>query len=114
MTAGKEREAPLFQRLMTRHPLPDAQARAHAAKGLAEAAAGYATHAAYTGAKGPWWRVWRALARARGHRLRDALATLKPEARRWFAMWSFERGRGREGAIAYRSYLADPGGIGPF
>jgi hypothetical protein len=107
-------ERPLFERLIARHPLPEERERARVAKGLAEAAAAYAKQGSYEGAKGPWWRVWRAIERARGHRLREALAPLKPEARRWFALWSFAQGRAREGSTAYRAYLAEPGRIGPF
>jgi hypothetical protein len=105
---------PLHERLVERHPLPKKDDRAAAARGLAEAAAAYAKQGAYEGAKGPWWRVWRAIERARGRRLGEALASLGPEARRWFAVWSFGRGRTVEGARAYRAYLADTGGIGPF
>lgn len=101
-------EAPLYQRLMARHPLPPKDAAA-ALPDLASLAAAYARCAAYHGAKGPYWRVWRALERARGHRLRAAVATLEPSARRWFALWSFARGRVREGIRVYRAYIADPG-----
>jgi hypothetical protein len=107
-------QPPLHERLVARHPLPKDAARAAAARGLEAAATEYAKQGAYEGTKGPWWRVWRTIERARGHRLGEALATLRPEARRWFALWSFERGRAVEGARAYRAYLADPGGIGPF
>lgn len=93
----------LHERLIAKHGLP-----------LDALSAAYARKAADAGTTGPWWRVWRAIERARGHRLRAAIATLNPSDRRWFALWSFARGRLKEGIVAYRAYLADPGGIGPF
>ncbi|NOU27155.1 MAG: hypothetical protein HOO96_04530 [Polyangiaceae bacterium] len=102
------RKAPLYQRLMARHPLPPKDAKA-ALPDLGSLAAAYARCASYHGAKGPYWRVWRAIERARGHRLRASVATLEPSARRWFALWSFAQGRVREGVRVYRAYIADPG-----
>lgn len=95
-------KAPLHERLIARHPLAPADA------------ATYAKRASDAGTDGPWWRIWRAIVRANGHRLRDAVATLDPSQRRWFALWSFARGRLREGIVAYRTYLTEPGPIGPF
>lgn len=114
MSAHVGPTAPLHERLMARHPLPSAEGRARAAEGLAQAAEAYAARASHCGSRGPWWRVWRAIERARGHRLKESLATLGRESRRWLALWSFERGRVREGVRVYRAYVAAPGGIGPF
>ena len=75
---------PGWQRLVSRHPIPTEEQRAEAAKGLPAAAAAYAKQAAYNGSKDAWWRVWRAIERARGHRLPASLDTLRPEGRRWF------------------------------
>ena len=106
----------LAARLMARHPISGVSTSSTAAGSddLAAASSAYAKHASQQGATGPWWRVWRAIERTRGHRLAQALVSLKPEARRWFALWSFGRGRTKEGATAYRAYLAHPGRIGPF
>ena len=98
---------------MSRHPLAPKDAR-RAGSDLAKLSKAYAKRAAYHGAKGPWWRVWRAIERARGHDLRAAIATLNADGRRWYAKWSFARDRAREGRVIYRTYLAAPGEIGPF
>ena len=109
---------PLHVRLMERHPLQKRQKRRSGPSAstldLGSASAAYAKKGADHGTKGPWWRVWRALERAQGRRFREAVSLLTPEAKRWFALWCFERGRSIEGARAYRAYLAIPGKIGPF
>ncbi len=104
---------PLHQRLIARHPLPSKECVA-AGTDLAALAAAYAKEAADNGKSGTWWRVWRTIERARGHRLRASVESLTPQARRWFALWSFSRGRVSEGLRIYRAYLANTGGVGPF
>jgi hypothetical protein len=78
------------------------------------AASIYASNAQYHGADGNWWRVWREIQRARGKTLVEALNDLHRDRLRWFAKWSFAVADKGEGRVAYRHYLDDPGGIGPF
>jgi hypothetical protein len=109
----KAKPSPLWA-LIAANPLPKKSDREKAAKDLAAAAETYAKQAEYTGTEGVWWKVWNAIERERGHKLKEAVQTLNPSARRWFAIWAMDNLQGEEALRPYRCYLDNPGEVGPF
>lgn len=78
------------------------------------AARAFAREAAYHGAGGEYWRVWRELQRELGRPLPEAVAQLSAEKRRWFGVWALRHGDPDEGIAAYLAFAAAPGTWGVF
>jgi hypothetical protein len=86
---------------------------------LVEAARRFAREANDHGASGTWWRVWREIVATHEREtehpfLREAVASLSAEQKRWFSVWSLRKGDAAEGIDAYRAFLAKPSQWGPF
>lgn len=81
---------------------------------LTEVAAKYAEKAADHGSDGDYWKVWWEIQGTRKLSLDESIDEIDGQQRRWFARWCLEHGEDSHGTVAYRRYLDDPEGPGPF
>lgn len=77
---------------------------------LNDAARAFAREAADHGTDGEYWRVWREIQRELKRPLKDAVAELSVERRKWFGVWSLKYGDPDKGIVAYLAFVSDPRG----